>query len=158
MILILGRGITGDSVANYCEKTNIDYSFNEKDNYDLVVKSPGIKYSNKIVVAALNKGIEVISDIELAYRLNKAHYIAVTGTNGKTTVVSLLKHIFISNGIDCEAVGNIGNPIFNNMDKKLLIVELSSFQLLGTKRFKPDIALITNISRAHMDYHNSYEE
>ncbi|XMB66133.1 Mur ligase family protein [Mycoplasmatota bacterium zrk1] len=158
MILILGSGVTGKSVANYCEKHGLDYTFDETSDYRVVVKSPGIKYNNRIVVEALKKGIEVISDIELAYRLHKAYYIGITGTNGKTTVVSLIKHIFEVNNIDCEAVGNIGNPIFDHLDKKILIVELSSFQLLGIKEFKPNIALITNISRAHMDYHDSYEE
>ncbi|XMB85167.1 UDP-N-acetylmuramoyl-L-alanine--D-glutamate ligase [Mycoplasmatota bacterium WC44] len=158
MILILGEGITAKSVERYLEKKGIDYTYDLNSSYDLVMKSPGIKYDHPSVKEVLKKGIEIISDIELAYRLEENYYIAVTGTNGKTTVVSLIKHILINSNVDCEAVGNIGNPIFDHVHKKVLVVELSSFQLMGVKRFKPDIAVITNITEAHQDYHTNFEE
>lgn len=158
MILILGDGKTAKSVERYLEKKKIDYTFDVNGTYDLVMKSPGIKYDNPDVKKVLSKGIEVISDIELAYRLKKNYYIAVTGTNGKTTVVSLICHILRNNNVDCEAVGNIGNPIFDYIHKKVLVVEVSSFQLMGIKKFKPDIAVITNITKAHLDYHTDFVE
>ncbi len=124
---------------------------------DLIVLSPGVPPYAPFIEEALKKGIEVIGELELGYRLTSGKYIAVTGTNGKTTVVSLISHILAPMG--AVPVGNIGRPLSKFvMQGGLFVIEASSFQLYTTKKFHPQIAIITNIADDHIDWHGSFEE
>jgi UDP-N-acetylmuramoylalanine--D-glutamate ligase len=124
-------------------------------NADEVMKSPGIPDKALIVKKIREKGIPVISEIELAYRYKgDSKIIAITGSNGKTTTTALTYHICKEAGLDCALVGNIGESfakqVFKN-PKPLYIVEVSSFQLDGIISFRPDTAILTNITEDHLD-------
>ena len=131
-------------------------------NADEVMKSPGIPEKNEIVKKIRAKGIEIISEIELAHRFKgNSKIIAITGSNGKTTTTALTYHICKTAGLDCAMVGNIGVSFAKQvaMDpKQLYVAEISSFQLDDIKTFRPDIAILTNITEDHLDrYENSFE-
>ncbi|MGL4677426.1 MAG: UDP-N-acetylmuramoyl-L-alanine--D-glutamate ligase [Brevinema sp.] len=124
--------------------------------------SPGVPRCIPLVQQALVKGIEILNDIEYFYCLFPTRtYIAVTGTDGKTTVVSWLGHV-LSSAKPSLLVGNIGIPIFDYADEKyqdyLFIVELSSFQLESLSEFRPHIAVITNIHEDHLDRYDSMDD
>lgn len=125
---------------------------------DEVMKSPGIPEKNELVKAIREKGIPVISEIELAYRYKgNSRIIAITGTNGKTTTTSLTYHICKSGGADCAMVGNIGYSFARQValePKALYIVEVSSFQLDDIHSFRPNVAVLTNITEDHLDRYN----
>lgn len=122
---------------------------------DEVMKSPGIPEKNDLVKKIRAKEIPVISEIELAYRYKgDSKIIAITGTNGKTTTTALTYHICKTGGADCALVGNIGDSFAKQValdPKPLYIVEISSFQLDDIKTFKPDVAILTNITEDHLD-------
>ena len=124
-------------------------------NADEVMKSPGIPDKAPIVKKIKAKGIPVISEIELAYRFKgKSRIIAITGSNGKTTTTALTWHICKEGGLDCALVGNIGDSFAKQValdPKPLYVVEVSSFQLDDIKTFRPDIAILTNITEDHLD-------
>ncbi|MES1216125.1 MAG: UDP-N-acetylmuramoyl-L-alanine--D-glutamate ligase, partial [Bacteroidota bacterium] len=122
---------------------------------DEVMKSPGIPEKNEMVKKIRAKGIEIISEVELAYRFKgNSKVIAVTGSNGKTTTTALIYHICKTGGMDCAMVGNIGFSFAKQValdPKALYVVEVSSFQLDDIKTFRPDIAVLTNITEDHLD-------
>jgi UDP-N-acetylmuramoylalanine--D-glutamate ligase len=124
-------------------------------NADEVMKSPGIPETNNLLNKIRTKGIDVISEIELAYRfIGDSKIVAITGSNGKTTTTALTYHICKTSGIDCAMVGNIGYSVARQIaeePKKLYVAEVSSFQLDDIKSFKPDIAILTNITEDHLD-------
>ncbi len=120
-----------------------------------IMKSPGIPEKNELIKKIRAKGIEIISEIELAYRhKGDSKVIAITGSNGKTTTTSLIYHICKTANLDCALVGNIGFSFAKQVavePKPLYVVEVSSFQLDDIKTFKPDIAVLTNITEDHLD-------
>ncbi|MBG9376435.1 UDP-N-acetylmuramoyl-L-alanine--D-glutamate ligase [Panacibacter sp. DH6] len=122
---------------------------------DEVVKSPGIPDKNEMVKKIRAKGIPVISEIELAYRFKgDSKIIAITGSNGKSTTTSLIYHICRKAGLDCALVGNIGYSFAKQVaedPKPLYVAEISSFQLDDIKEFRPDVALLLNITEDHLD-------
>ncbi|HEX2627973.1 MAG TPA: UDP-N-acetylmuramoyl-L-alanine--D-glutamate ligase, partial [Chitinophagaceae bacterium] len=122
---------------------------------DEIVKSPGIPEKNELVKKIRQKGIEIISEIELAFRYKgNSKIIAITGSNGKTTTTALTHHIFKEAGVDCALVGNIGYSFARQVaedPKPLYIAEISSFQLDDIKTFRPDVAILTNITEDHLD-------
>lgn len=124
-------------------------------NADVVMKSPGIPEKNEMVKKIRAKGIEIISEMELAYRFkNNSKIIAITGSNGKTTTTALTYHICKTAGLDCALVGNIGYSFARQIavdPKPLYVAEVSSFQLDDIKTFRPDIAILTNITEDHLD-------
>jgi len=124
-------------------------------NADEVMKSPGIPEKNELVKKIRAKEIPVISEIELAYRYKgDSKIIAITGTNGKTTTTAFTYHICKTGGADCALVGNIGDSFAKQValdPKPLYVVEISSFQLDDIKTFKPDVAILTNITEDHLD-------
>lgn len=124
-------------------------------NADEVMKSPGIPEKSEIVKKIRAKEIDVISEIELAYRFKgDSKIIAITGSNGKTTTTALTYHICKEGGLDCALVGNIGDSFAKRVaedPKPLYVVEISSFQLDDIKTFRPDIAILTNITEDHLD-------
>lgn len=122
---------------------------------DEVMKSPGIPEKAEIVQQVRAKGIAVISEVELAYRFKgDSKIIAITGSNGKTTTTALTCHICREGGLDCALVGNIGDSFARQVaiaPKPFYVVEVSSFQLDDSKTFRPDIAILTNITEDHLD-------
>jgi UDP-N-acetylmuramoylalanine--D-glutamate ligase len=122
---------------------------------DEIVKSPGIPEKNELLKKIRSKGIMVISEIELAYRYKgDSRIVAITGSNGKTTTTSLLYHICSHAGLDAALVGNIGYSFAKQVaenPKPWYIAEISSFQLDDIKTFRPDIAILTNITEDHLD-------
>lgn len=130
--------------------------------YEFVVKNPGIPYKAAIIKKVIEEGYEIYTEIEVAsWYASKHRYAAITGTNGKTTITTLLGEIFALHG-GCVA-GNIGIPLCEvtmkyEKEEKDIALELSNFQLLGTKDFHPKVAYISNLSPDHLDYMNSVEE
>ncbi len=122
---------------------------------DEIMKSPGIPEKNELVKKIRRKGIPVISEIELAYRYaGDSKIIAITGSNGKTTTTSLIYHIMKTGGIDAALVGNIGESFAKQValdPKPVYVVEVSSFQLDDIVSFRPNIAVLTNITEDHLD-------
>lgn len=131
------------------------------EDLDYAIKSPGIKYEAPIIEKLLENNIEVISDLEAAYRITEARFVSVTGTNGKTTTTSLIGQIVKESKKPCKVTGNIGFGIYYDAlkakEEDILIAEVSSFQLVGTSKYKPHISVITNITPDHLDYHHTVE-
>lgn len=128
---------------------------------DIVVKSPGIPDKVAIVQKILKAGIEVVSEIEFAYSFNPELSVAITGSNGKTTTTMLTYHLLSNGGLNVGLAGNIGDSYAKQVavdPNKCYVLELSSFQLDGINKFRPHIAVITNISPDHLDrYDYKYE-
>lgn len=131
------------------------------EDFALMVKNPGIRYDNPMVERAEALKIPIITEVELAYLISEAPIIGITGTNGKTTTTTLIADILNAAGQSAKLSGNIGFPASEVAEKATasdtLVMELSSFQLMGIDRFRPKIALITNLFSAHLDYHGSQE-
>lgn len=129
---------------------------------EIIVLSPGVPFSIPQVKKAIAKGIEVISEVELASHFIDVPIIAITGSNGKTTTSTLIAKILERNGRKVFLGANIGTPLIqiagqsNKFD--ILVLELSSFQLQGIKTFRPDVAVVLNISPNHLDHHESFKE
>ncbi|HRO17865.1 MAG TPA: Mur ligase family protein, partial [Ferruginibacter sp.] len=122
---------------------------------DMVVKSPGIPEKIPMMQQIRAKGIEVISEIEFAYRhAGKSTIVAITGSNGKTTTTTLIYHMCKQAGLDCALVGNVGYSFARQVamaPKPLYVAEVSSFQLDDISTFRPHIAVLTNITDDHLD-------
>ncbi len=131
------------------------------ENFEWMVKNPGIRYDNPMVVKALEKGIPVITEVELAYMISDAPIIGITGSNGKTTTTTMIAETLNNGGKSGLLSGNIGFPASEvaqmATDKDTLVMELSSFQLMGTRTFHPHIAVITNLMPTHIDYHGTFD-
>lgn len=175
-ILIIGTGTTGKSVYNYAKKHEINaFILDERENYDgferedifngdfsgidFAVKSPGIKPESKIIKTLEDKNIKIISDIEFAsYFYKTKDIVAITGTNGKTTITTLVNEILNKVG-KSYAVGNIGVGVMDaiDYDPKFIVCEASSFQLAYIDKFHPHVAVITNITSDHLDWHKTVE-
>lgn len=126
-------------------------------NADVVMKSPGIPDAIPLVKKLNNEGISVISEIEFAGQFTDARILGITGSNGKTTTTMLLHHILKGDGLNVGMAGNIGDSFalqVANNNWKNYVLELSSFQLDGIKKFRPHIAMITNITPDHLDRYN----
>lgn len=189
-ILVLGLGISGVSTAKALNEMGANVIINDKktkdelkdyicklsdyqikyalgyndmslEGIDMVVKSPGVPMDLDIIKKAKESGIEVITDIELAYRITDIPFIAITGTNGKTTTTTLVGEIFKNAGFNVKVTGNIGVGILwelvNNKDIDIFIIEASSFQLESTKYFKPKVSVITNITPDHINWHKDFK-
>jgi len=124
-------------------------------NADLVVKSPGIPEKAPLIKKIRSSNIPVISEIELAYRYKgDSRIVAITGSNGKTTTTALTHFILTTGGIDAALVGNIGFSFARQVavdPKPVYVVEVSSFQLDDIESFRPDVAILTNITEDHLD-------
>lgn len=129
---------------------------------DLVVVSPAVPLTIKPIQEALKNNVEVIGELELAYRILDGEFIAITGTNGKTTTTALTGMIFENANFHNHIVGNIGLPViskyFDVYDETFLITEVSSFQLETIKKFRPKISAILNITPDHLNRHKTMEE
>jgi len=129
---------------------------------DLVVISPGVSYDIPLLKEARAHQVPVIGELELAYRLSRAPFIAVTGTNGKSTTTSLIHHMLVTGGKPAIFGGNIGLPIVGEVMKigsdGWVVTEVSSFQLESVESFRPRISVLLNITSDHLDRHKDFAE
>lgn len=132
------------------------------EDFEWMVKNPGIPYNNPMVIRALEKKIPVITEVELAYLISDAPIIGITGSNGKTTTTTMIAEVLTAGGQNGLLSGNIGFPASqvaqDASETDTLVMELSSFQLMGIEAFHPEIAVITNLMPTHLDYHGSFED
>jgi len=133
------------------------------DDIDLMVKNPGIPYEHALVKAAMERDIPIVTEVELAFHLAKNNeVIGITGSNGKTTTTMLAYEMIEASNQSIKLAGNIGivaTDVARQLSKDdRLLMELSSFQLLGTKSFRPHIACLLNLYDAHLDYHGTVAE
>ena len=131
------------------------------EDFELMVKNPGIRYDNPMVKKALEKEIPVITEVELAYLISDAPIIGITGSNGKATTTTMIAEVLTAGGQNGLLSGNIGFPASQVATTATqidtLVMELSSFQLMGIETFHPEIAVIINLMPTHIDYHGSFE-
>lgn len=191
-VLVMGFGLSGINAAHLLVKLGANVVANDKktpddpsivkdlendgikvitgdnplsladENFDYVVKNPGIPYDIPLVAAFVKKGTPIITEAKLGYEIFPGHLVSVTGSNGKTTTTTLIQKM-LDEGLPntTKYAGNIGVS-FTKTAEKLgaddhLVTELSSFQLLGTPELHPHIAVITNIFSNHLDYHKTRE-
>ncbi|WP_201001419.1 UDP-N-acetylmuramoyl-L-alanine--D-glutamate ligase [Paenibacillus glycanilyticus] len=128
----------------------------------LLVKNPGIPYTASPVQQAEAHGVEIVTEVEVAYWLSAAPIIGITGSNGKTTTTTWIGELLGGAGFNPIVAGNIGIPLCEAAAEATkdnwIVAELSSFQLKGTSAFRPRIALLLNIAETHLDYHGGMED
>ena len=186
--LVVGLGATGLSVARYLQRANITATFfDSRDEppgieelgeispdakvllggkrlprgIERVIASPGVPDSHPVIKKALKKKLEVVSDIELFARDAKAPFVAITGSNGKSTVTTLIYHMCRADGRNVLAGGNLGEPALDLLDQDqpdVYVLELSSFQLHRTQNLPAQVAVLLNVSPDHLDWHTSEDE
>jgi UDP-N-acetylmuramoylalanine--D-glutamate ligase len=189
-VLIAGMGATGESVANYLHAQGVNFNMFDQRNdlsaaeqlrekypeqklflgdlgqldlkrYETIILSPGISRKTPEIAAAIASGVEVIGDIELFARVAHAPVIAVTGSNGKSTVVHLVSEMAEMADVKVALGGNFGTPALDLVtapEPDLYILELSSFQLESTVSLQPRAAVVLNVSEDHMDRYADYDE
>ena len=127
---------------------------------DLIAPSPGVPPLPEIL-AAREKGVPVLAEIELAYRFLRGRIVGITGSNGKSTTATLLHGILRDGGLRSRLAGNIGTPLISfvakSRDDDIYVTEISSFQLEYTERFTPALAAVLNVSENHIDWHGTFE-
>ena len=167
--MVYGAGVSGLAACELLRKNGYEVilvddkkglsskeAMTQLNGIELFIKSPGIPY-NELVLEVKNKEIELIDEIELAYRysVGKFKIIAVTGTNGKTTTTSKIAGLLEADGYKVEAGGNIGKAfaqiVLEEKQLDFVVLELSSYQLENLKEFKADLSLVINLSPDHMD-------
>lgn len=183
-ITVLGLGVSGLSTMRFFARKNIDFSVVDSrevppnlevaeelairvhfgaltdsvfNDAELIVVSPGIALSNMYIQGAIARGVEVIGDVELFARLNTKPVYAVTGSNGKSSVVTLTRDVLKQAGFNVALAGNIGTPVLDVVDQDFdcYVLELSSFQLETTYSLACEASCVLNISEDHMDRYNS---
>ena len=180
-VLVAGAGVTGRSVARVLDELGAAVTVTDAnaerlaglpgaarpglteppEGTDLVVTSPGWRPDSPLLGAALRAGVEVIGDVELAWRVaEQPTWLAVTGTNGKTTTVGMLESILRAAGVDAVACGNVGLPVIDAVraGHEVLAVELSSFQLHWQSSVRPKAAVVLNVAEDHLDWHGSLDD
>jgi UDP-N-acetylmuramoylalanine--D-glutamate ligase len=127
-----------------------------------IVVSPGVPPSIEPLARARDAGIPIVSELELACRYLEGKIAAITGSNGKTTTTALVAHVLDSAGRRVEAGGNIGRPVSDmvavSTPETTNVIEVSSFQLEGTREFRPDVAVLLNVTPDHLDRHTNFDE
>ena len=175
--LILGYGATGKDIEKYLISENkkyviyddnknipneLNFQLEDITNLEMIYVSPGIKKDHRILNIAEENNIKVTTDIEYFNDISNVKIVGVTGTNGKTTFVSLLNKILNKYGYKSNVAGNIGisplNLINDAENLDFLILELSSFQLCHINELRIDTSIVLNIYEDHIDWHNSFEE
>lgn len=162
-VFVSDKGQIAETYKNVLSQAGI--SFEEQQHTasaildaDVVVKSPGIPDSVPLIKELDEKGIEVIDELEFAFRFKgEAKVVAITGSNGKTTTATLTHHIIKQAGVNTALVGNVGKSFATtvaNNPADVYVVEVSSFQLDRIKTFKPNVAILLNITPDHLDRYN----
>ena len=172
-VLIVGYGATGKSINDYLktfEGVRVDISHDDKQfidfnlkEYDLIAVSPGIPLNGEIYSELDTYRYKVVSDIELFHQEIKetlSKTIAVTGSNGKSTVVTMLNYVLNYLGYKSVLIGNIGTPALDELEKEFdfCVIELSSFQIDLLKNAKFDVGCVINVSPDHLDRYASFQE
>jgi UDP-N-acetylmuramoylalanine--D-glutamate ligase len=184
-ILILGAGVTGLAVANSLTKRGAEISLADDQvsqlpgfkvapsnsykatNFDLFVVSPGWKADHPLIVQAQSKGIELLNEVDLAWQIRgelvpNQRWIALTGTNGKTTTVEMVAAMLRASGISAIACGNVGLTVIESVESlekyEVLVIELSSFQLHWMHEATFVAVAILNIAQDHFDWHGGFDE
>ena len=138
------------------------HTLDEILNSDLIILSPGIPPAAPVYQQIMRSNVPIWSEIELAYRFCPATLIAVTGSNGKTTVTALIRDVLQAAGKVAVSCGNIGNSFIGEIEKmtseSFAVVEVSSFQLVHIDQFRPHVAVLLNLSPNHLDWHKSLNE
>ena len=131
------------------------------DRVACLVKSPGVPNEAPAIVAARERGLPVMGELELAWRLLPQRFVAVTGTNGKTTTAELLGAIWREAGLPVAVAGNVGTPLASLVGgleaDATVVCEVSSFQAEDSIEFAPDTGLLLNLSEDHLDRHGTFE-
>lgn len=143
-----------DLVRHKIEFEELKHTEEKILNADLVIKSPGIPEKAEMIKKLKTKGVEIIDEIEFGFRYLKGKVIAITGTNGKTTTTLLTYHLMKSAGYSVALAGNVGESLARKVaegNHDWYVLEISSFQLDGTKTFKPEIGVLLNITPDHLD-------
>ena len=178
-ILVLGAGVTGNSVARFLKSQGAKVTLTDDNsadavkpeavdlqNFDAAVISPGWRQDHPLVVKILNSSLELLNEIDIAWNLRTLRapsqkWIALTGTNGKTTTVEMTAAILKTAGIKATACGNVGDTVIDAIDRddayEVLVLELSSFQLHWARQAQFQAAAILNIADDHLDWHGSFE-
>jgi UDP-N-acetylmuramoylalanine--D-glutamate ligase len=154
-----------DVIGGELVESDKDLEAFDEFNPELVITSPGFSPTHPLIEHAVAKGLQVWTDVNLAWRLRdkqpNAQWLTVTGTNGKTTTVELVTHILNSSGKKAVACGNIGNPVLNPLREPVefdfFVVELSSFQLHYLSELSPTTSAFLNIAEDHLDWHGNFE-
>ncbi|SMF07487.1 UDP-N-acetylmuramoylalanine--D-glutamate ligase [Paenibacillus barengoltzii] len=132
------------------------------EGVSLVVKNPGIPYTAPPVAKAMELGIEVVTEVEIAYLISPAPILGITGSNGKTTTTTWVGNMLEAAGMRPIVAGNIGIPLCEAAEeadvRNWLVAELSSFQLKGTRAFRPQVACLLNVAETHLDYHGTMDD
>ncbi|CAN2194140.1 MurD UDP-N-acetylmuramoylalanine-D-glutamate ligase [Candidatus Nanopelagicaceae bacterium] len=184
-ILVLGAGVTGLAVANSLAKRGAEISLAddqitqisdfkvapsasfEATNFDSLVISPGWKADHPLIVQAKSNGIELLNEVDLAWQIRgelvpNQRWIALTGTNGKTTTVEMVAAMLRAGGISATACGNVGLTVIESVESlekyEVLVLELSSFQLHWLREATFVATAILNIAQDHVDWHGGFEE
>ena len=158
-VFVSDKGPIKEKYKKELEQYGIPYEENQHTEAKIfsaeeIIKSPGIPDTVPLVKELRQKGIPVISEIEFASRYTRAKIIGITGSNGKTTTTKLIYHVLKSGGLNVEIAGNVGPSFARKVAAAKVdyyVLELSSFQLDGIDQFRPDIALLLNISPDHLD-------
>jgi UDP-N-acetylmuramoylalanine--D-glutamate ligase len=149
---LLAAGVTLE-LGGHAEKTFVEQ--------DLIIPSPGVPADAPLLRAARSKGVMIWSEVELADRFLNGKLVGITGSNGKTTTTSLVEHILRSAGFSTILAGNIGTPLIARVeetrDDTVTVVELSSFQLELTEKFRPNISVFLNLTPDHLDRHHTLQ-
>ena len=178
-ILVLGAGVTGTSIARFLQASGAKVTLTDDNSenavkpdqvdissFDAVVISPGWRQDHPLVSQILNSPLELLNEIDIAWNLRSARaphqkWIALTGTNGKTTTVEMTAAILQAAGINAVACGNVGDTVIDAVDRDnpydVLVLELSSFQLHWAQKASFTAAAILNIADDHLDWHGSFE-
>jgi UDP-N-acetylmuramoylalanine--D-glutamate ligase len=151
------EGLRGDGVEVVLDTDGLD----RLEGMRTVVKSPGVPREAPVIAAALERGIDVIGELELAWRAIPNRFLAVTGTNGKTTTVELLGHVYRTAAEPVAVAGNVGTPLASLAGQieadATVVCEASSFQLEDTTEFSPECAVFLNLAPDHLDRHSDLE-
>ncbi len=152
-------------LLNFLRGKGVECYFHEipehVENFDMLILSPGVNPELDFVQEAERDGAEIIGELEIAYRIARGTFIAITGTNGKTTTTTLVGEIFKNAKRKTEVVGNIGVAVISKAiesdEDEWLVTETSSFQLQTTKYFKPRVSAILNLTPDHLNRHHTME-
>ena len=170
-VIVTDKKEIKDEKYNELKELGVQFVMNDSktdilDNkFDYLIKSPGVQIDNPYVIKAKQLHIEVINEVEMAYRIIRKEHniklIAITGSNGKTTTTTLIYDMLKESHDNVFLAGNIGYPLSGFIDKvkdnDIIVMETSCQQLENLKEFKPDIAVMTNITEAHIDFMKTYE-
>ncbi|MCL2218524.1 MAG: UDP-N-acetylmuramoyl-L-alanine--D-glutamate ligase [Chitinispirillia bacterium] len=155
--ILRGSGLDVDGVESESDRHS-----DKVLSCELIILSPGVRSDLDVLVRASAKGIPVWSEMELGFRVSKAPFLAVTGSSGKSTTVSLLASAMTGAGFETALVGNIGTPVIgvtpNLSGNAVVVAEVSSFQLETIDRFKPKVASVINLMKNHLDRYSCEEE